>query len=689
MKKFTVAFLLLLCLGLSSFAARQDDKFPPRYRAWLEEEVVYIITPIEKEVFLKLQSDRERAMFIEAFWKQRDPTPNSPDNEFRSEHYRRLNHANRVLGRETPRPGWRTDRGRIYILLGEPNDIQRFDGKADIYATEVWFYQNKEEAGLPAGFNVVFFKEGGHGEYRLYSPTRDGPQALLSGFMGSPSDFERAYQQLRESAPALANVALSLVPGEASSTFGRPSLSSDILLQRIETVPQSLVRDRYARKFLEYKDIVEVEYTANYLDSEALIRVFGDPATGASFVHFVIEPRRLSVNQHDRRFYTTLKLNGMLSDMNGRPVYQIDRTYTINLTDEQVRAAGAQPFNLVDMFPVVPGEYRLSLLLKNEVSKEFTSVEQTLAIPPAGAGILLMRPVLTYRTARSDVAPGFVRPFQIGPIRLYAQPNRVFLRSETLGVVFQVAGLEGASAGEAEIRVSFTRDGEPFRETTYRTSDLPFLPDVVLEFDLAEFSPAHYGVRVAVVSGDREIAAADEAFDITFAAAMPRPWVFSRLSPAAGTAPHELVLGTQLFNLGRIPEARVRLERAAAGMPDSAEAALALARILVVENHPEEAAAVLAPFLSEDTSSEYDIFYVAGTALRDSGDYGRALEIFERAMNLFGINVALLNVVGECRLAMGHPAEARAAWEKSLELSPDQPEIRNKIESIGKHLRRA
>jgi len=74
---------------------------PERYRQWLEEEVVYIITPKEREVFLKLQTDRERDIFIEAFWKQRDPNPSSPQNEFRDEHYRRLNYANQFLGRGT------------------------------------------------------------------------------------------------------------------------------------------------------------------------------------------------------------------------------------------------------------------------------------------------------------------------------------------------------------------------------------------------------------------------------------------------------------------------------------------------------------------------------------------------------------------------------------------------------------
>jgi len=116
------AALVFLALALAAAlpATAQKANLPERFRQWLEEEVVYIISSTERDVFLKLQSDRERDMFIQAFWKQRDPTPASPANEFKDEHARRLAHANRVLGRDAARPGWRTDRGRMHIILGEP-----------------------------------------------------------------------------------------------------------------------------------------------------------------------------------------------------------------------------------------------------------------------------------------------------------------------------------------------------------------------------------------------------------------------------------------------------------------------------------------------------------------------------------------------------------------------------------------
>ena len=106
---------LAICFCFAAAAAPQKVKLPDRYQKWLTEEVVHIITSLERDVFLKLQSDRERDLFTEAFWKHRDPTPDTPENEFKVEHYRRINFTNKNFGRSAPLPGWKTDRGRMYI----------------------------------------------------------------------------------------------------------------------------------------------------------------------------------------------------------------------------------------------------------------------------------------------------------------------------------------------------------------------------------------------------------------------------------------------------------------------------------------------------------------------------------------------------------------------------------------------
>ena len=684
-KRAAIGTLLALSVVLVAPAAAfpgqkaAKPKLPDTYKRWLDEDVVYIIAPMEREVFLQLQSDRERDLFIEAFWKQRDPTPASEENEFKTEHVRRVAYANRYLGRDAPRPGWRTDRGRFYIILGEPRDIQRFEGKSQIYDAEIWFYQGKTELGLPSGFNLVFFRENGHGEYRLYSPVGNGPQALMTGYYGT--DYTEAYAQLYEIEPDLAKASLSLIPGETDTTSGRPSMASDILIQRIESSPARAVESKYAQKFLQYKDIVEVEYTANYLDSDSLIKVFRDPS-GLYFVHYAVEPRRLSVNAYEGKYYTTLKVNGRVTTAEGRLVHQFDKTVALNLTAEEMADAGRVPFDFQDLFPLVGGDYSLSLLIKNEASKEFTSVEQALRIPQAGTAVQMTQPLLGYKAVRLEPAQRRMKAFRVGPYQIQCQPGRTFARQETLVVAFQLNNLSDEVAAAGEVRIDFLKDGQPFRSIRRKPAECADLPNIVEEVSLADFPPAHYAVRASFASGGAEIVAAEEEFDLSFAEAIPRPWTSSRVLPDPSDPVYAEMTGAQLFNLGRYQEARLFLERAFQKKPGSEDTAGSLARAYLALDDPAAAAKVLAPFLGAEKPAKYETHVLAAEALKRTGQFGPAVELLDKAVAHYGVNAVLLNSLGESYQGLGKIKEALAAFERSLELSSDQPAVRKRIEEL-------
>jgi GWxTD domain-containing protein len=675
--------LFLTALALSAFSADKLN-LPERYQKWLNEEVVYIITSVEKDVFLTLRTDRERDLFIEAFWNHRDPTPNSPTNEFKTEHFRRIAYANQQLGREGAVPGWKSDRGRMYILLGEPLEIQRYAGKSGIYDCESWFYQGKTDLGLPSAFNLLFFKENGQGMYKLYSPVRNGPQALLAGHISAPGDFESAYNAIYDIDASLAMIAINLVPGETAEALGRPSMASDMLIQRIETLPSRTVQERYARKFLEYKDIVDVEYSANYLDSDSLIKVFRE-ASGLYFVHYAIEPQRLSVNQYERKTYTTLKVNGRVTTPAGRLVYQYDKTISIDVPEAQMSELGRAPFNLHDVFPLVPGDYQLSVLVKNEVSKEFWSVEQSLRIPKSGSGVQMTQPLLGYKVSRLDVAPRKIRAFQVGPYQIFCQPGRIFTAEDTLAVAFQLNELSADLARNGQVKLTFLKDGQAFREITRKPSEFPDLPNALEEIPLADFPPAHYQVRVSFLNGSAEVVTASEEFDLTFAPSVGRPWYSSRVLPEPGDAVYSQITGTQFLNLGRYEEARASLERAFQQKPDSPETAFNLAQVYMVRAEYPKAIQVLTPFLGRGQGIKYEMYMLAGDVFRKSGEFAKAVEVLNLAVSHYGVNASVLNAIGESYLGMGRLAEALAAFEKSLQLSPDQPEVRKKVEELKKN----
>jgi GWxTD domain-containing protein len=684
-KKFLLALplsIVLLAAVLASFPAAADKpKLPENYRKWLDNDVAVIITSVERDVFLKLQTDRERDLFIEAFWKQRDPTPDSPENEFKTEYYRRLEHVDRYFGRDAPRSGRKTDRGRIYLILGEPREIQRYEGKATIYDAEVWFYQGKSDLGLPAGFNIVFFRRDGHGEYRLYSPVADGPQALITGYYDS-ADYSTAYEKLEQAEPNLAAVSLSLIPGEAGTTSGRPSMSSDLLIQKIESAPARSVESKYARKFLQYKDIVEVEYTANYLESDSLIKVLRD-ASGPYFVHYAVEPRRLSMNQYEKKFYTTLKVNGKVTTTDGRLVHQFDKTVPLSLTEDQAEGARQAPFDYQDMFPLLGGDYNVSILMKNEVSKEFTTVEQTLRIPQGGTAVQLTQPLLGYKVVRLEPAERKMRAFRMGPFQITCQPNRVFTRQETLAVAFQLNDAADDLAADGEIRIAFLKDDKPFRDIVRKFSECPDLPNVVEQVPLADFPVAHYTVRVSVVKAGAEVVSTAEEFDLTFVEAVPRPWFSARVLPDAGDPVYTEIAGSQLFNLGRLEESRIVMERAWQRKPGDEGTAINLAKVYLALGRAADASRVIAPFFNRaDKTASYEASALAVEALKRAGNFGRAVDILDQAIAHYGVNADLMNSMGECCAGLGKTKEALAAFKKSLELSPNQPAVKKKVEEL-------
>jgi GWxTD domain-containing protein len=134
------------------------------YTKWLNEDVVYIINDTERAAFLRLTTDEERDQFIEQFWLGRNPAPGTPTNKFKEEHYRRIAYANAHFG--TAVPGWKTDRGHMYIVYGPPDEIEDHpQGNGRPYAMEVWLYHHID--GIGDNLTVTFISTTGDNDFRL------------------------------------------------------------------------------------------------------------------------------------------------------------------------------------------------------------------------------------------------------------------------------------------------------------------------------------------------------------------------------------------------------------------------------------------------------------------------------------------------------------------------------------------
>jgi GWxTD domain-containing protein len=691
MRKLTPLVLVIGCLtGLLPAQKKSSPALPERYKVWLETEVVYIITGKERDVFRELGTDRERELFIEAFWKQRDPTPGTPRNEFKEEHYKRLKYANEYLGRGTPKPGWKTDMGRVYVILGPPQNIEDHTDINGVYPVQIWDYAGDPAYGLPTGFRIIFFKKHGLGEYVLYSPVNDGPESLIADWgTGLTADYmtdsqsgRAAYQQLIKLAPNLAYQTLSLIPGEQVMP-GTVSLASERLLADVFSSPQKKVEDKYAEAMLKYKDIVEVDYSANYISSDSFVDVIRDNA-GFFFVHYSVEPKKISVNSFENKFSANFELNGRISDLGGNTVFQFTKDIPLSFTGEQLKDVEATSLALQDMFPLVPGTYKLDLLLKNTVSKEFSSMEETIVVPEDAAAPRLGPLLLGYQLQKGAAPSREFVPFKTPSGQLLCQARKTFARKESLFVFFQAGGLGPELSSQGKIKFTFYKKEAEFLTKMRGIGEYGPGPDLLEEFPLAEFPPDYYKIKVSVLNADgNEIVAADEDFEVTMAADLPRPMIISRVMPGSRAEEYDYALGIQMLNLGRDTEAYAFLEKAYAKNPAQLRYALGISQVLFAGKEYQRVKDILAPFAQAEAPAD-QVYFLIGKSCHALGQYAEAVTYYQNYLSRFGVNLEILNLLGMAHYRLGNSAEALQAWRKSLEINPGQEDVKKLVESLEK-----
>jgi GWxTD domain-containing protein len=394
---------LIAALPLPGYGQAVPEKKEPLSewsRQWLEEVVPYIITDAEKSFFLSLPNEAERGKFIQNFWDKRDPNSQTPENEFKLAYYRRIAQANKRFGSESI-AGWRTDRGRIYILLGPPHDIQRVfnetsDFSAQSVSKEIWDYWNLPNPRLPYNMQFVFVDTLNTGNFRLetgMAPTAGGGQVLDIGSMSTAFD---QWELLAEA---------------EKSPFADARKLEELITTQVTY------------------DLIPLEYETLCFKGTG----------GLDYAPFTIEipVSKLSPKRIDNRDHFSLTVTIGLSDPRGRSVVQRSRQVNFDTPPGEIERLES-PVRRIEMgLEWEPGDYDLRLLVLDNFSGKIGTSRRPLSLVRyAGPGLALSDVVLSQESERPAGTERAASPSRSS--RPPAGVARIFRPDRNLDIYFEI-----------------------------------------------------------------------------------------------------------------------------------------------------------------------------------------------------------------------------------------------------------
>ncbi|NIM91102.1 MAG: GWxTD domain-containing protein [Candidatus Aminicenantes bacterium] len=681
-----VVFLLVISSLFSTPKIKEKD-LPEKYREWLKL-TSYIILQQERDVFRQLTSDRDRDFFIQAFWKQRDPTPGTPQNEYRQEHLRRFIYANTNLKRGSPREGWMTDMGRIHILLGPPHSIERFDSQKGIHPCQVWYYYGEKEKGLPTYFAVVFFQRGGSGEYKLYNPTSDGPLSLLVEPEGIElTNYRKAYQKIRELAPTLADVSISMIPGQLPFNY-IPSPRNNMILADIFEAPKKDVTPTYATHFLEYKGVVSTEYLTNYVESAADVSLIIDPILNINFLHFFVSPKTVSFDYFEPKdqYYCNYQLNVSLRK-DKEIIYQYSKDYPFYVSPDDVFRIKGNGILIQDSFPVIEGDYGINVLIQNSAGKEFSVFEKDISVPRKSSQAEIIGPILGFKL-QDHPSPTRI-PFQVLNKKLHIDSNSTISSTEGLIIFFNLKDVSRDlwKEGKIEVFIEGLSEKSPSDKSfSLRLEDYPFhdVMSILHSVSSTELTPDYYQVKLVLKNAKQEILDEKIAnFIVSPKEIVPHPVVLSKSFPISNTYLYFYSLAYQYDKVNELEKAEAVYEKAYAMKPDYKEGLIEQARFLLKTKKFSRSLQLIESF-KEDERYKFDYFLIAGLAYMGMGDYSMAIENLVEGNKIYNSDIRLLNSLGFCYYRTNQKKKALDALKASLRLNPEQNSIIKLVQEIEK-----
>jgi len=681
----STVLLLLLAGSLLSYASKTKVKdLNPRFREFLNL-AHYIMLDQERDVFMKLENDRERDIFVRSFWKQRDPTPGTPENEYKDEIIERFKYANKYLGRETPKDGWRTARGMMYIILGPPDSKENFVEQKGIYPSHVWYYYGDTAKGLPPHFALVFFQRGGIGEFKLYDPMSDGPSSLLidSRHM-DPFNYQKLYEKILETAPTLANVSLSLIPGEVPYSY-IPSTRNAILIKDIMQAPTKDVNPSYATHFLNYRGMVDTEYMTNYLESDTLTELIWDPILRLNFLHFSIAPKTVSVDYYEPKdqYFSNYTMDVSLRK-DDEVFFQYSKNFPFYFPADDMNKIEGNGLVVEDSFPVVEGTYELDVLLRNSVGKEFTLLEQVIKIEEVTDSPQIMGPFLGHDVKTYD---GDVHiPYKVLNKKLVVDPRQIFSTSDSVSFLFILSNIDRElwEGGKVEIFIEGAKQQSKPKSLTMSLNSNLFKNTLVMNHTVSaqELPPDYYELWLRLV--DKERTLVDEKFNnftVSFQETLSHPITRMKAFPRAHDYVYLFMVARQYSKTNNDEKAQVYYKRAVEMNPDYKKGLIEYAQFLLrLEQYAE--CLGLIERVKDDEEFKFDYYLIKGRMYMGMEMYSRAIENFIEGNKIYNSNITLLNSLGYSYYKTGEKEKALEALKASLKLNTEQKDIQELVKKL-------
>jgi len=489
---------------------RRRKELESPYRKWLEEDVVYIITDEERRAFKNLQTDEEREQFIEQFWLRRDPTPDTVENEYKEEHYRRIAYANERFASGIP--GWKTDRGRIYITFGPPDEIESHPsggtyerpweeggGTTSTYPFEKWRYRYLEGVGMQTDIVIEFVDKSMTGEYRMtMDPSEKDALLMVPGagltLMEEMGLADKADRFNRTDGTRL-GVGNSPLPARMNQ-FERLQQYADL-----QKAPKIKFRDLEAQ--------VNSRILYNLLPMQARADFF--PMTAST----VLTSITLQFNRKDLQFKqegemskAVVNIYARITSMTRRVVNVFEDVVSIDVPTSMLQEAAQGVSIYQKSIPLPPGMYRLNVVAKDVVGGNMNNYEMALNVPRMEedvlfASSLVLADVLEKVPTRSIGTGQFV----IGTSKVRPRVGETFRRHEKMGIYmklynFQPDEQSGKPKGEIVYEIVRDSDNKPVLEFVEDAAALEgSASQATIEklLPLANFEPGKYTLKVKVV----------------------------------------------------------------------------------------------------------------------------------------------------------------------------------------------